>query len=185
MKSNLTFVTGNQDKADYLSQMLGIQFDHQKLELDELQSTNMASIGEHKAKQAYEILTTPVLIDDVSLGFDALEGLPGPFIRFFVDMDDGLEKLCRMIDGFDSRVAVATCVMVYYDGTTLEIFEKSLKGTISDHPRGKNGFGWDSIFIPDGYTKTRAELDSEEDKRTYLSIKPIRELKKFLLGHHA
>jgi non-canonical purine NTP pyrophosphatase (RdgB/HAM1 family) len=181
---NLTFVTGNQAKTDYLAKLLGVKFKHQKVELDEIQTTNLAAIGEHKARQAYEILQSPVLIDDVSLGFDALNGLPGPFVRFFVETDNGLEKLCRMLDNFESRGALATCVMVYYDGRTLEAFEKSLRGTISDQPRGENGYGWDKIFIPEGYTQTRAELQDDEYAEVYLTVRPIIELKKFLLEHN-
>jgi non-canonical purine NTP pyrophosphatase (RdgB/HAM1 family) len=177
---NVTFVTENQHKAEYLSKMFDIAFDHQKLNLEELQTTNLAEIARHKANQAYDILKVPVLIDDVSLGFDALEGLPGPFIKFFTEINDGLEKLCRMLDGLQDRNAVATCVMAYCDETGVEIFQKSLKGTISDHPKGDGGFGWDKIFIPDGYDVTRAELTAEDDENTYVSIKPISEVKRFL-----
>jgi len=181
--ADFVFVTSNQAKADYLAKLLEMEFAHQKLELDELQSTSMAAIGEHKARQAYEILQKPVLIDDVGLGFDALDGLPGPFIKFFLEMNEGLEKLCRMLDNFNNRRAVASSAMVYYDGHTLQIFEKSLEGTISDHPRGDNGFGWDAIFIPKGYDKTRAELLDDDYKKVYITVRPIAEVKKFLQEH--
>lgn len=68
------FVTGNQDKADYLAKMLGIVLDHKKIELDELQSINLETIVEHKVRQAYEITGQSVLVEDVGLGFEALGG---------------------------------------------------------------------------------------------------------------
>jgi inosine/xanthosine triphosphate pyrophosphatase family protein len=52
------------------------------------------------------------LVEDVSLRFTALGGLPGPFVKFFVDAPDGLEKMCRMLDAFESREARAECVLL-------------------------------------------------------------------------
>lgn len=177
---SVTFITGNQHKADYLARLLDMEIAHQKVDLDEIQSDNLDTIVEHKVRQAYDIVQGPVLVDDVALGYGALDGLPGPFIKFFVEQLEGLEKLCRMLDGFDDRSAEATCVMGYYDGERLKLFRGSLSGSIADHPRG-DGWGWDAIFCPDGYGgKTRAELILEEDEETYKMIKPITEVKKFL-----
>ncbi len=175
------FITGNQSKADYLAKTLGIQLEHHKVDLDEIQSKSLEEIVTHKVKQAYDILQKPVLVEDVSLGFDALGGLPGPFIKFFVEAEDGLEKLCRLLDGFDNRSAEAACVFGYYDGEQLELFRGSLRGTIAEQPRGENGFGWDKIFCPEGYGgKTRAELTPSDDAATYATIKPFTALREFL-----
>lgn len=178
---NPVFITGNQDKADYLANMLGMPLEHRKIELDEIQSPSLEKIVEHKVKQAYQIIGKPALVEDVALGFTAHDGLPGPFIKFYVERPDGLEKLCRSLDGFDDRTARAECVFGYYDGEHLELIRGSLDGTISDHPRGENGFGWDAIFCPDGYGgKTRAEMTPSEDTATYATIKPFAALRAFL-----
>lgn len=179
--TNVTFITGNQNKADYLAKMLGVDVDHYKVDLDEIQSINLEEIVEHKVRQAYAIAQKPVLVEDVSLGFDALGGLPGTFIKFFVDAQDGLEKLCRMCDGFTDRGAKAACVFGYFDGERLEFFRGGLHGAVADHPRGENGFGWDRIFCPDGFEgKTRAELTPSDDEKTYATIKPFAALRTFL-----
>ncbi len=180
--SNLPiFITGNQHKADYLAAMLGVSLEHQKLELDEIQSVSLDEIVTHKVKQAFNIIQKPVLVEDVSLGFTALAGLPGPFIKFFVDAPDGLGLLCRMLDGFNDRSAVASCVFGYYDGKKLELFSGVLDGSIALNPRGENGFGWDKIFEPSGYNaRTRAELTEKEDQETYTIIKPFAQLREFL-----
>lgn len=179
--STVTFITGNQHKADYLAKLLGTQVDHQKVDLDEIQSDNLEKIVEHKVRQAYAVVGASVLVDDVALGFAALGGLPGPFIKYFVEQPDGLEKLCRMLDGFNDRSARALCTMGYYDGERLRLFSSGLNGSVSDHPRGEGGFGWDKVFCPEGYNgKTRAELILEEDEKTYRSIKPIAEVREFL-----
>lgn len=175
------FITGNADKAAYLAKHLGVPLDYLRLDLDEIQSTQLEEIVTHKVKQAYQKVGAPVLVEDVSLGFDALNGLPGPFIKFFVDAPDGLMKLCQMCNGLDNRNAVASCVYGYYDGTTIRLFKGSLHGTISDTPKGEGGYGWDKIFCPNGYSgRTRAELTPEEDEETYTVIKPYDQLRGFL-----
>lgn len=178
------YVTGNQKKAEYLARLLGFRLEHQKLELDELQSVRLEEVVEHKARQAYALLGQPVLVEDSSLGFSALGGLPGPFIKFFVDTA-GLEAVCRMLDGFVDRSAVASAVYGYYDGVTLELLRGDLPGVIAQHPT-EAGWDWDRIFCPEGYGgKTRGQLTPEQDDQTYTTIKPIAALRDFLEMVHA
>lgn len=177
------FVTGNLDKVRYLKRTLDIDLEHHNLDLDEIQSTDPKEIAEHKVRQAYAILKRPVLIEDTSSGFNALNGLPGPFMKYFLQMEDAQEKMCRMLDAFDDRSAYATAVYAYFDGTKLEIFVGRLDGVIADHPRGDGGFGWDSIFEPEGYGGlTRAELNEEQDVESYNKIRDIESLRAFLLS---
>ncbi len=69
----------------------------------------------------------------------------------------------------------------YFDGDRLELFEGELDGSISDEPLGSNGYGWDQIFIPNGYGgKTRAQLTEDENNETYQIIKPFNKLREFL-----
>ena len=176
------FITGNQHKADYLAKMLGVQLEHQKLDLDEIQSIDLEEVVRHKVLQAYKLIGKPVLVEDVALSFTALGGLPGPFVKFFVETPGGLENMCRMLDSFADRSARAECVFGYYDGERFELLRGGLDGVIADQPRGKNGFGWDKIFQPEGYgDQTRAELSLEDDEVTYKLIKPFSELRQLLL----
>lgn len=176
--TDIVFITGNQSKADYLAKYLGFPVQHRKLDLDEIQSLDLSEIVTHKVKQAYQIVGQPVLVEDVSLEFDSLHGLPGPFIKFFVE-NMPFEKICALItDG--NRQATAKCTFGYYDGAQLELFEGSLGGKIAERPAGENGYGWDKIFIPDGYDVTRAQLTEADDQKTYLQIKPFDKLKAFL-----
>lgn len=175
------FITGNQHKADYLAKTLGIELPYQKVDLEEIQSISLEEIVEHKVKQAYRIIGRPVLVEDVSLKFTALGELPGPFIKFFIESPDGLERLCRILDSFDDRTARAECVFGYYDGAHLELIRGGLDGSIAEHPRGENGFGFDKILQPNGYSgKTRAELSTVDDIKTYATIKPFDALREYL-----
>lgn len=118
-----------------------MQISHHKLDLNELQSVDLKEVVEHKVRQAYKALHKPVLVEDVSLEFNALNSLPGTFIKFFVDYT-GLEATCRMLDGFSDRSAVPRCAYGYFDGKELKFFEGSARGTIAEHPSsGTRGFG--------------------------------------------
>lgn len=174
------FITGNASKAEYLSRQLGLSLNHRKIELDEIQSTDLHKIVEHKLLQAYETCRTPVLVEDVSLAFNALGDLPGPYIKWFTDIA-GDEACCRMLDGFTDRTATIRCTFGYYDGARMEFFDSELPGSIAKQPRGSNGFGFDRIFINQGYDITRAEMTQEENERTYAEqMKPFALVKNFL-----
>lgn len=174
------FITGNQSKADYLARQLGMTLEHQKVELDELQSTDLHVIVEHKLRQAYEVVREPVLVEDVSLEYNALSGLPGPYIKWFVDYA-GVEACCRILDGFEDRSAVIKCTFGYYDGKNVIHFDSEYAGSISMKPKGLNGFGFDPFFIVDGMDITRAEMSPEENERTYAQyMKPFAAVKAFL-----
>ena len=175
------FITGNQNKAEYLARVLGTKLRHEKIDLDEIQSTDPNVVVEHKVRQAYERLRQPVLVEDTSLVFTALGELPGTFVKFFVEVEDGLENMCRMLDGFTDRSAIASAVYGYYDGKIFKTFTGSLRGCIVNHPRGTGGYGWDAIFAPDGYDGlTRAELPEDKDLETFRLIRDHDGLSKFL-----
>lgn len=175
---NIIFVTGNQNKADYLAKFLDHPIDHQKIDLDEIQSMNLKEIVEHKVKQAYQKIKKPVIVEDTSLEFKALGGLPGPFIRFFVD-NMSLLDICSLLDG-RNRTAIVRCAMGYFDGKVLKIVEKKKMGRIAKKPLGENGWDWDKIFIINGRDATNAQLNDVEYQKNYLALKPFAQLKKFL-----
>ena len=180
---DVIFITGNQDKADHLRRLLGIVIEHQKIDLDEIQSADSRDIIRHKVYQAYEILKSPVLVDDVSMGLDSLGGLPGPFIKYFVTAENGLKNLCRMADGLANRRATARAYFGLYDGQNVTLLFGEIHGEIAQHPKGDGGFayGWDKVFCPDGYGgRTRAELTQSEYDEVYQTIRPIEELRKIL-----
>ena len=179
------FVTGNKNKAEHMSALIGLPIDHQKLDVDEIQSKYPEDVIRHKVMQAYGLVQRPVFVDDFSVWLDELDGLPGPFIKYFIEADNGLENLCRMADGLPSRRATARAYFGYYDGSNLTILHGELKGEIADHPRGDAdyAFGSDPIFCVDGYGgRTRAELTRAEYDKVYCEVRAIDEIQKFLRG---
>lgn len=172
------FITGNQKKADYLSKYFGHPVEHVKIDLEEIQSLDLKEVVRHKMLEAYKEVGRPVLVEDVALEFLALGKLPGTFIRWFMD-ELSFEQLCALVDGKD-RSATARCIFGYYDGKEEHYFEGGLQGSIPNKPAGSGGYGWDPIFVPEGYMVTRAELSEEDDRLTYLKLKPFEQVKAFL-----
>ncbi|HEU5004522.1 MAG TPA: non-canonical purine NTP pyrophosphatase [Candidatus Saccharimonadales bacterium] len=179
--ADVTFITGNAKKAEFMAKYLDHPIDHQKLDLDELQSLNSREIVEHKVRQAYEKIGKPVLVEDISFTMDCLGGkLPGPFIKWFIETM-GFEEICRLCDGTGQRGATTSVCFAYFDGERLEFFEGSLRGSIPDHPRGDDGFGFNGIFIPEGQDKTNAEMNEEETAKYSLRTSTVYpQIKKFL-----
>lgn len=179
--ADLVFITGNQHKADQYSRLLARSLSHQKVDLEEIQSKNIEEIARHKIEQAYSIVSRPVIIDDFGFCMDGLDGLPGPFTKYFADTEMGLERLCRIADVLPSRRARVVCVIAYKDASTLRIFKRELTGHVAEHPRGSLGIDTDLIFEPDGYGgRTRAELTQQEYDKVQLAVRPIEDLVKFL-----
>ena len=183
--SNLpTYITGNENKVKFLAKLLGIELEHYKLDLDEIQSPDPRVVVEHKVRQAYDVLRKPVLVEDTCMGLDELGGLPGTFIKFFIEQENGAENICRMADGLKSRRATATVTFGYFDGEELQLTQSQIHGEIAQSP-GKeiSGFGWDVVFIPDGYGGVvRSELDEAKYEKSYLEAKPIDKVREFLLS---
>ena len=177
----ITFITGNQKKAEYLEKYLWLKIEHIKLDLDEIQSLDLRKVVEHKARSAYEKVKKPILVDDVWLEFCALGRLPGTFAKFFEE-EMSFETMCSLLDNKD-RSAIARCGYGYYDGNDFQYFEWGMRWTIANKPAKDNWFWWDCIFIPEGYTITRAEMNEKDDRATYLKIKPIQQVRDFLLNH--
>lgn len=178
--ANVTFITGNQGKADFMAKHLGVPVPHKKIDLDEIQSLDLRKISEHKARQAYEITKSPVLVEDVGLVCEALGELPGPLIKWFLQTL-GEAGICNLIGNYENKKAVGKVCFCYFAGKDPIFFEGQVKGRIADEPRGSGGYGWDFIFIPDGADKTYSEMDDDELKRFGLRTTTVYpQIKRFL-----
>lgn len=179
MFQSLTLITGNPGKLANFQRHLKISVTYHDLDLEEIQSLDLKEVLEVKAKAAFDSLKTPVLVDDTSLVFNALNGLPGPFIKWFLK-GLGNEGLCKLLDGYEDRSAKATVGLGLYNGKEFYLFEASITGSIAKTPRGDKSFGWDPTFIPDGYPETRAEMNEEDEEKTNARVMALRKLEEFL-----
>lgn len=176
---NLTFITGNAGKAKYLSNYFHLPVEYVKLDLHEIQSLDLKEVVEDKAKRAFEIIKSPVLVEDVSLVFTVLKQLPGPLIKWFLETL-GNEGLCRLLDSLGDRTALAEVEFAICDEKGIHTFRGVMEGTIADSPRGEMGFGWDPVFIPKGYEKTWAEMTDDEKHMTSIRRIALDKMHEFL-----
>lgn len=179
MIDSLTYVTSNPGKVRLLRRYVDIPVQHKDIDLIEIQSLDLATIIEYKAKEAYRHVLSPVLVEDASLRFLALGRLPGPLIKWFL-AELGTEGLCTLLDGYAERAALAEVQFGLYDGQAFHAFAGAREGSIALTPRGTNGFGWDSIFIPAGHHKTWAEMTNEEQEETSMRKLALWELRTHL-----
>ena len=176
----ITFITGNMGKVEEVSRYLGMPIDHQKIDLDEIQSLDIEEVVRDKAMRAYEKVGKPVLVEDNSFVFHSLGKLPGPLIKWFLGELKN-EGLCRLVDGKD-RNCTATVCYGFHDGKEVYLFEGSMAGTVAESPRGDNSFGWSPIFIPEGYDKTYAELSDDERAPFAMRNVALKKFRDFIVG---
>lgn len=128
--------------------------------------TTFAENARIKAETIAELLDMPVLADDSGLEIDALQGRPGIYSARYAgeDKDDeaNIRKVLEEMQSvpMEQRTARFVCVLALAEkGKETVITEGYCEGKIALHPAGENGFGYDPIFIPEGYTNTLAELN--------------------------
>ncbi|MBQ7403071.1 MAG: XTP/dITP diphosphatase [Lentisphaeria bacterium] len=120
-----------------------------------------------KAKESSAFADMVAMADDSGLVVEALDGAPGIHSARYAGENatdaDRIAKLLKAMEGKKDRRAKFVCAAaIAYRGEEVRTFVGEVKGVIADAPSGTNGFGYDPVFIPDGFNKTFAELTDEE-----------------------
>ncbi|CAD0196332.1 unnamed protein product [Chrysodeixis includens] len=182
----ITFVTGNAKKLEELRAILGGNFPLEiishKLDLPELQG-EIDEVSIKKCQEAARRLKRPVLVEDTSLCFNALKGLPGPYIKWFLEKLEP-EGLTKLLTGWEDKTAKAVCTFAYCDAKNenldVMLFQGITNGQIVS-PRGTRDFGWDCVFQPDGYSQTYAELPKSEKNTISHRYKALEKFKNYFI----
>jgi non-canonical purine NTP pyrophosphatase (RdgB/HAM1 family) len=159
----IVFVTSRAEKARE-AERLGFEIERLDLDLTEPQALDPSEIVEAKARAAYGAIGRPVLVEDSGLAIHAWGGFPGALVKW-LEKSAGVDGLARMLDPFADRTATAVCAIAYCDGGEVVTAEGETEGSIASAPRGAGGFGWDTIFVPEGDDRTFAEMKPEEKDR--------------------
>lgn len=171
MIKKLYFITGNPNKLRELKEILGpylaaknVELESLPLDLPEIQGTPDEIIRD-KIRHARQRVNGPVICEDVALGFTALNGLPGAYIKWFLQAL-GRDGLSKILEGYTDKSAQAECRVAYIRPNDVEpmVFLGVCKGNIVA-PKGSTDFGWDPVFMPEGYTETFAEMPQEEKNK--------------------
>lgn len=177
----ITFVTGNKSKIREVSRILSFPIEVKELDLEEIQSLDLEKITLHKLNSAYKLVKGPVIVDDVSVEIEAWNSFPGPLIKWMLMIaDNGAAAILKMMKDEKNRNAKAKLGIGFHDGKNAYIFIGEAKGKIATKIKGENGFGWDPIFIPDGYDVSYAEMDPAEKDKISHRGKALKKLSDFL-----
>ncbi len=116
-----------------------------------------------KARTVYQYCQIPVIADDSGLEVLALDGAPGVRSARYAGEDasdcEHVDKVLEVMSGEQDRRAQFVCVLAWVDGDDEQSYRGTCEGRISESVRGVGGFGYDPVFIPQGYDQTFGELD--------------------------
>lgn len=197
LKKQLLTATNNKDKVKEIIELLKdlnidvITLNDLNLNVDvEEDKDTLEGNALKKAEEIWQHVQIPCSADDTGLFVHALNGAPGVFSSRYagenVSYSDNRRKLLNELDGvpLESRTAYfRTVVCYYYAKNKYELFDGVCAGKITLTERGDKGFGYDAVFLPDGFENTFAELNREEKNRISHRAKAFEKLKAYLSEH--
>ncbi len=188
--TELCFATNNRHKIAEVSQMLEGKYKLLSLEdigchkeLAEDQDT-LEGNSRQKAQHVWENYKVNCFADDTGLEVEALGGAPGVYSARYAGPQrsdaDNIQKLLQSLQGNENRKArFRTSITLYLGGQEYQ-FEGIVNGTIAQNWQGDKGFGYDPVFIPEGYDQTFAQMSAAEKNAISHRGRAIQKLVNFL-----
>lgn len=193
----IVFATNNSHKLEEIRQILGESIEVLSLAdincHDDIPETAPTLEGNAmmKARYVYDKYGTPCFADDTGLEVEALDGAPGVYSARYAggeshDSEANMRKLLHELEGKENRRAQFRTVIALIeqkDGKPVaHTFEGKIEGHISNEKRGTSGFGYDPIFVPEGYEQSFAELGNEIKNKISHRARAVARLAEYLLG---
>lgn len=173
---NLVFATNNAHKLEEIRAILGDKVE--VLSLKDIQcdvdipetADTLEGNAVLKAEYIYRHYGLDCFADDTGLEVEVLNGAPGVYSARYAggeghDSEANMRKLLAEMEGKTNRKAQFRTAICLIEGGAEHLFEGVVKGEIIEEKRGASGFGYDPVFMPEGYTETFAEMGSEEKNR--------------------
>ena len=184
MKKKLVFATNNAHKLDEISSILGEKVEllslkdiHCHVDIPETADT-LEGNAMLKAEYIYKNYGLDCFADDTGLEVEALNGAPGVYSARYAG-GEGHNAEANMQGVQNRKAQFRTAICLILDGKK-HLFEGIVKGEIIKEKRGSSGFGYDPIFVPEGYTKTFAELGNETKNKISHRALAVEKLCRFL-----
>lgn len=192
----IVFATNNSHKLEEIRQILGKSIEVLSLAdincHEDIPETAPTIEGNAmmKARYVYDKYGTPCFADDTGLEVEALDGAPGVYSARYAggeghDSEANMRKLLHELEGKENRRAQFRTVIALIeqkDGKPVaHTFEGKIEGHISDEKRGTSGFGYDPIFVPEGYEQSFAELGNEIKNKISHRARAVARLAEYLL----
>jgi len=185
----IIFATNNQNKLKEIQHALGDSFE--LLSLSDVDfSGDIPETGEtlednalEKANFIAERYDYPVFADDTGLEIDALNGRPGVHTAHYSgsrDSEKNMDKVLKEMSDTNNRTARFRTVIAFVNASKSDLFEGKVEGRIASETSGEKGFGYDPIFIPEGQSRTFAEMTLEEKSQQNHRVRALREFIAYL-----
>jgi XTP/dITP diphosphohydrolase len=190
----IIFATNNENKIREIRNILGDSFTllslsdiNMKEDIPENEPT-LEGNALHKARVIYDAVKMNVFADDTGLEIEALGNLPGVNSARFAgenkDSQANIEKVLSMLGtGKNRKARFRTVIVLIFNGKEY-LFEGIVTGTIINDKRGKKGFGYDPVFVPEGKNLTFAEMELDEKNTISHRARAFEKLKSFLSRHY-
>ncbi len=180
------FVTGNRHKfeeAKAVAESLGVSLVQARLRKLEIQSDDLREIAVFSSRSVRSHLSGETyIVEDAGLFIHSLGGFPGPYSSY-VYRTIGCEGVLKLLAGVEDRRATFRSVVVLHDPRLGEhVFVGETRGAISREARGSGGFGFDPIFVPEGESRTYAEMTLSEKNALSHRAKAVRGALSFLVS---
>ncbi len=187
----LVFATNNQHKLDEVRK-ISAQHNIEIVSLaeidchDDIPETADTLDGNalQKAQYIREIFGLDCFADDTGLEVEALDNAPGVYSARYAgpghDSEANMKKLLKEMEGKENRKARFRTVIALLLGGETHLFEGIVEGSITTEKRGENGFGYDPVFVPQGYDKTFAELGNDVKNKISHRARAVEQLEAFL-----
>lgn len=190
VNDNIVFATNNQHKLHEVRLALGPDFRVLSLDeikcFDELPETgnSLEANAHQKAEYVYKKFSTTCFADDTGLEVEALNNEPGVFSARYAgpqrNNEENIDLLLYNLKTSTNRKAQFRTVICWINFNETKFFEGIIKGNIIPARKGERGFGYDSVFVPEGYTKTFAEMTMEEKNTLSHRSLAVKKLAEFL-----
>jgi len=150
------------------------------IDLDEIQSLDIKKIVEHKLVSAREHHAGELIVDDVSVELDGMNGFPGHLIKW-MNSALGPDGFYNVVKNLPIQTASVICVIGYIDNAdTIHTFEGKTEGKIvQSENTATDGFGWDSLFMPDGATMSFGEMSPTQKQKFSHRAKALHKFTEF------
>jgi XTP/dITP diphosphohydrolase len=189
MKQKIVFATNNAHKLEEVAAILGDSYEVLSLreigcDADIPETANsFAGNALQKAQYVKDYYGYDCFADDSGLEVDVLDGAPGIYSARYSGggSEANMDKLLHNLTGKSERGAQFRTVIALLVGEESHLFEGIVRGTIIEERRGEGGFGYDPIFVPEGYDLTFAELGSEVKNRISHRAQAVKQLAEYLL----
>ena len=168
------FITSNKGKFEEAKQIVP-ELEMLEVDLAEEQEVDQQKIVEAKLQLAAKQHEGAFVVEDTGFYIDCLPGLPGPLIKWFLKTigRQGIYEICKRFDNFNAK---GVSIVGYRDENgEIKFFKGEITGKVVLE-RGDDGFGWDPVFVPEGYDETFAEMTREEKNEISMRRKAFEEL---------